>query len=79
MIETDGLVKKFKNKAHKTKVVLSVFNRGEKLTAQEIARRLRRLGYDINPRHLAMFIFYEMQHKYIRVEKDGKRCLYLLN
>jgi len=34
--------KKFKNNAHKARVVLSVFNPGEKLTAQEIVRRLKK-------------------------------------
>lgn len=71
--------KKFKNNAHKARVVLSVFNPGEKLTAQEIMRRLKKRGYEINLKHLAMFIFHEMQYKYIKIEKDGKKCFYLLN
>jgi len=70
---------RFKNKAHKTKVVLSVFNPKEKLTAKEIVRRLKKRGYDVNPKHLAMFIFHEMQYKYIKIEKNGKRCFYSLN
>lgn len=79
MVAIATLTRRFRNKAHKAKVVLSVFNPGEKLTAQEIVRRLRERGYEINPKHLAMFIFHEMQYKYIRIEKDGKRCFYLLN
>ena len=71
--------KKFKNNVHKARVVLSVFNPGEKLTAQEIVRRLKKRGYEINLKHLAMFIFHEMQYKYIKIEKDGKKCFYLLN
>ncbi|RLF61357.1 MAG: hypothetical protein DRN25_00510 [Thermoplasmata archaeon] len=59
---------KFKNTPHKIKVILNAFRDGEKLTGDEIARRIRKMGYKVDPAHIKMFIYYHMLHKYLKKE-----------
>jgi RNA-splicing ligase RtcB len=63
------MVKKFGNAAHKAKVILSVFKEGEKLNGKEIVRRIKRQGYNVNPAHINMFIYYNMLHKHLQKEE----------
>ena len=62
-------MKKFGNTAHKVNVILSVFERGEKLKGKEIVRRVREKGYNITEPHLKMFIYYNMVHKHLKKEE----------
>ncbi len=61
--------KKFGNAAHKAKVILSVFNEGEKLNGKQIVERVKRKGYNVKDTHLKMFIYHNMLHKHLQKEE----------
>jgi hypothetical protein len=42
------------------------------MIANGISRYLQRLGFKITPRQVAMFIYFELEGKDIRVEKTGQ-------
>ncbi|NOZ58684.1 MAG: hypothetical protein GXO66_03790 [Euryarchaeota archaeon] len=71
-------MKRFANTAQKVRAILEVFNRGEKLEGDEIVKRLRERGYDVNPGNIKMFIRYHMLYKYLRKESRSGRNLYFL-
>jgi hypothetical protein len=62
-------MKRFGNTAHKVKVILSVFNDGERLKGREIVKRVQRKGYSVDDAHLKMFIYYNMLYKHLRKEE----------
>jgi hypothetical protein len=62
-------MKRFGNAAHKVKVILSVFNDGERLKGREIVKRVQRKGYSVDDAHLKMFIYYNMLYKHLRKEE----------
>ncbi len=61
-------MKKFGNTATKIKVILDVFNHGEKLKGKEIAQRIKEMGYRVNEGNIKMFIYYNMLHRYLKKE-----------
>ncbi|NOZ77309.1 MAG: hypothetical protein GXO65_06535 [Euryarchaeota archaeon] len=68
--------KRFKNIHEKFSVIMDVFGPGEKLTAGEIARRIRMRGYYIKDSNLRPFIYHRMLHKYLVKEQTHGRNLY---
>ncbi len=62
-------MRKFSNTSEKVKAVLSVFNRGEKLSIKEIAGRLDAVGYKMKDAHLRMFIYYNMLYQHLKKEE----------
>jgi len=72
-------MKKFGNTANKIKVILNVFDHGEKLKGKEIARRIKDMGYRVNEGHIKMFIYYNMLHRYLKKEaKNGVNHYFLI-
>jgi len=73
-------MKKFNNNTHKIKAILSVFRGGEKLEGDEIAKRLKEKGYQVNKGNIKMFIYYNMLYKYLQKElRNGKNYYSLIN
>ncbi len=70
--------RRFVNNIDKVKAILGVFNGNEKLSGDEIARRLQKSGYRINTAHLRMFIHYNMLYKYLKKEVINKKIHYSL-
>lgn len=60
---------KFSNTARKINAILNVLRRGEKLSGEEIAERIKSMGYRVNEGNLKMFIYYNMLHKYLQKEQ----------
>lgn len=60
---------KFGNTARKVNAILDVLRRGEKLSGEEIAERIKGMGYRVNEGNLKMFIYYNMLHKYLQKEQ----------
>ncbi len=68
--------KRFVNGIHKQKEILNVIRDDEMVTLDEIHRRLLSLGYDIDKRHLAMYIRYNLLHKDLIKIRIGKKTYY---
>lgn len=62
-------MKKFGNTAKKISAVLDVIGKGERLRVQDIAARLRNIGYRIEEGQLSMFIYYYMLYKHLQRER----------
>ncbi len=68
--------KRFVNGIHKQREILRVIKDGELITLDEIHKRLLDLGYDIDKRHLAMYIRYNLLHKDLIKIRIGKKTYY---
>ena len=68
--------KRFVNGIHKQKEILKVIRDGELITLDEIHRRLSRLGYKMDKRHLAMYIRYNLLYKDLVKIKVGREIYY---
>jgi hypothetical protein len=64
--------KRFVNDSQKINLILSCFDGDDErdgLDGGQIAKRLRRLGYDVDEGSLKMFMYYHMVYQYLRKEK----------
>ena len=68
----------FKNQPHKIKTILSVFRKGEKLSRDEIARRLHNLRFEVSPNHLSYYIKDYMTAFIDKEDKRNGNVLYFL-
>jgi len=74
----DVKLKTIKNQWEKIKIILEVIKPGEKVTAKEITERIKKKGYSVEEKHIKMFIYYRMLHKYLKKEKKEGVNYYFL-
>ena len=70
---------KFDNAAVKIKTIKTLLEREGRLTARDIAERLKQLGYKADEKSIAMFIYHKMLYKYVRKENHNGVNVYTLN